>query len=93
MGVGIGGTAEMALISAKKALLRKVGQPSADPETAALEKKALRRINNLGLGPLGWGGRITALAVHAVTVPTHLASLPVAVNLQCHSARHKEAVL
>jgi fumarate hydratase subunit alpha len=93
VGVGIGGTPEMTLLLAKKALLRPVGQSAADPEVAELEREALARINNLGLGPLGWGGRTTALAVHAAALPAHLASLPVAVNLQCHSARHKEAVL
>jgi len=73
--------------------LRPVAEPNPDPEIAELEKEILRRVNNLGIGPLGFGGRITALAVHVEVMPTHIASLPVAINLQCHSARHKEAVL
>ncbi len=93
VGVGIGGTAEKTITLAKKALLRKVGEPSPDAEVAELEKEILERINNLGIGPMGYGGRVTALAVHAEAFPCHIASLPVAVNLQCHSARHKEAVL
>jgi len=93
VGVGIGGTADKAMILAKKALLRRVGEPHADPEVAELEREILKRVNNLGIGPQGFGGRITALAVHAEVFPTHIASLPVAVNLQCHAARHKEAVL
>ena len=93
VGVGIGGTAEKATLLAKKALLRKVGEPNPDAEVAELEKDILRRVNNLGIGPMGYGGRITALAVHIEVFPAHIASLPVAVNLQCHSARHKEAVL
>jgi len=93
VGLGIGGTAEGAMMLAKKSLLRPVATPNPDPETAGLEREILTRINALGIGPLGFGGRVTALAVHAETMPTHIASLPVAVNLQCHSARHKEAVL
>jgi len=93
VGVGIGGTAEKTLILAKKALLRKVGEPNPDAEVAQLERKILQRINQLGIGPMGYGGRVTALAVHAEVFPAHIASLPVAVNLQCHSARHKEAIL
>jgi fumarate hydratase subunit alpha len=93
IGVGIGGTSEKAMLLAKKALLRKVGQPSPDPEVAQLEKEILAGVNALGIGPMGYGGSTTALAVHAEVSPTHIVSLPVAVNLQCHSARHKEAVL
>ena len=93
VGVGIGGTAEKAMLLAKRALLRQVAEPNTDPETAELERELLVRINDLGIGPLGFGGRTTALAVHAEVMPAHLASLPVAVNLQCHSVRHKEAVL
>lgn len=93
VGVGIGGSAEKAMILAKRALLRRVGEPSPDPEIAELEKELLQRINGTGVGPGGVGGRITSLAVHVETFPAHIASLPVAVNLQCHSARHKEAVL
>ncbi len=93
IGLGIGGTGEKAMLLAKKALLRKVAEPNPDPEVVGLEKEILARVNALGIGPLGFGGRTTALAVHAEVMPTHIASLPVAVNLQCHSARHKEAVL
>ena len=93
VGVGIGGTAEQTMMLAKKALLRKVDEPSSDAESAELEKEILRRVNNLGIGPMGYGGRTTALAVHIEVFPAHIASLPVAVNLQCHSARHREAVL
>ena len=93
VGVGIGGTAERTLQLAKRALMRKVGEPSPDTETAELEKEILERINKLGIGPMGYGGRVTALAVHIETFPAHIASMPVAVNLQCHSARHKEAIL
>ncbi|MBA7570231.1 MAG: fumarate hydratase [Dehalococcoidia bacterium] len=93
IGVGVGGTSEQAMLLAKKALLRKVGQPSPDPEVAQLEKEILVRVNDLGIGPMGYGGSTTALAVHALVMPAHIVSLPVAVNLQCHSDRHKEAVL
>jgi len=91
--LGIGGTTDSVMLLAKKALLRLVAKPSPDSEIAELEQEILTRINDLGIGPLGFGGRITALAVHAEVMPAHIASLPVAVNLQCHSARHKGAVL
>ena len=93
VGVGIGGTVEKAVLLAKRALLRRVGEPNPDAEVTELEKEIMHRINNLGIGPMGYGGRITALAVHAEVFPSHIASLSVAVNLQCHCARHKEAVL
>jgi fumarate hydratase subunit alpha len=93
VGIGIGGTTDMVILLAKKALLRKVGQPNPDNEIAELEKEILTRVNELGVGPGGLGGRVTALAVQAEVMPGHIASMPVAVNLQCHSARHKEAVL
>jgi fumarate hydratase subunit alpha len=93
VGVGIGGSAEKAMILAKRALLRRVGEPSPDTEVAELEKELLQRINATGVGSGGVGGRLTSLAVHVETFPAHIASLPVAVNLQCHSARHKEALL
>ncbi len=93
VGVGIGGTAERTMMMAKKALLRKVGQPSPDAEVAELEKDILDKVNKLGIGAMGYGGRITALAVHAEVFPCHIASLPVAVNLQCWCARHEEAIL
>jgi len=93
VGVGIGATAERCMELAKRAALRPAGEPSTDPENAELEQELLERINGLGIGPQGLGGRTTALAVHVETHAAHIASLPVAVNLQCHSARHKEAVL
>ena len=93
VGVGIGGTIEMTALIAKKALLRTIGEHNPDPEVAKLESELLAEINNLGIGPQGFGGRITALAVNIETFPAHLASMPVAVNIQCHAARHKEAVL
>jgi fumarate hydratase subunit alpha len=93
VGVGIGGTFERAALLAKKSLLRELGRPNPDPEVATIERQFLEEINNLGIGPAGLGGRITALAVHVLMQPCHIASLPVAVNIQCHASRHKEAVL
>jgi fumarate hydratase subunit alpha len=93
VGVGVGGSAEKTVWLAKHALLREVGQPSPDPEVADLEAEILERVNRIGIGPQGFGGLTTALAVHAETFPCHIASMPVAVNIQCHSARHKEATL
>jgi fumarate hydratase subunit alpha len=93
VGVGVGGSAEKAMLMAKHALQREVGQPGADPEVAALEQDILTRANELGIGPQGLGGRTTCLAVHVEVFPCHIASLPVAINIQCHSARHKEAIL
>lgn len=93
VGVGIGGTADKAMVLAKEALLRQVGRPHGEREVAELEAEILERVNRLGIGPQGLGGRVTALAVHVEVFPCHIASLPVAVNLQCHSARHKSAVL
>ncbi|MDY7041756.1 MAG: fumarate hydratase, partial [Chloroflexota bacterium] len=93
VGLGIGGTIDQTTLIAKKALLRPVGQPHPDPEVAEMEAEILRRVNKLGIGPQGLGGRTTALAVHVETFPCHIASMPAAVNIQCHSARHKEAVV
>jgi len=93
VGVGIGGTAEKCMLLAKQSLLRRVGAAHPDSEIAELEDEILKRVNNLGIGAMGYGGRITALAVHVEVFPTHIASLPVAVNLQCHSVRHGEATL
>jgi fumarate hydratase subunit alpha len=93
VGVGIGGTFEWAALLAKKALLRPVGTHNGDPDLAEIEEDLLRRINRLGIGPQGLGGRTTSLAVHLNVVPCHIASLPVAVNIQCHAHRHKEATL
>jgi fumarate hydratase subunit alpha len=93
IGLGIGGTTDKTMTLAKKALLRKVGEPNPDPEVAELEKEILKRVNDLGIGPMGFGGRTTALAVHAEVFPAHIASMPVAVNIQCWCARHKESIL
>jgi fumarate hydratase subunit alpha len=93
VGVGIGGTIEMTTLIAKKALLRTVGEHNSNTEVAKLENELLEEINNLGIGPQGFGGRVTALAVNIETFPAHLASMPVAVNIQCHAARHKEAII
>ncbi|MCL0082236.1 fumarate hydratase [Dehalococcoidia bacterium] len=89
VGVGIGGTAEETMALAKRALLREIGKPSPDAEVAELEAAILKRVNALGIGPGGFGGRTTALAVHVEIFPSHIASLPVAVNLQCHASRHR----
>jgi fumarate hydratase subunit alpha len=93
VGVGVGGTAERTILLAKKALLRKVGEHNPEPEYAELEKDLLKRINALGIGPMGYGGSTTALSVNVEVFPAHIASMPVAVNLNCHSSRHKEAVI
>jgi fumarate hydratase subunit alpha len=93
IGVGIGGTAEKSMELAKKAITRGVGSNSDDPEIADLEREMLDKVNALGVGPQAVGGVNTAMAVHILTYPTHITALPVAVNLQCHSARLKEAAL
>jgi fumarate hydratase subunit alpha len=93
IGLGIGGNAETAMLLAKEALLRRVGEPSPETEVARLEADVLAAVNALGVGALGLGGNITALAVHTEVIPSHIASLPLAVNLQCHSARHRQVVL
>lgn len=93
IGVGIGGTAEYAMALAKKAVTRGVGNNNEDPEVAALEQEMLEKVNALGIGPQAVGGVNTAMAVNVLTYPTHIASLPVGINIQCHSARLKEAVL
>lgn len=93
VGVGVGGMMDKAALLAKKALLRPVGQPHPQPEVAELERETLEEINRLGIGPQGLGGRVTALAVHIETYPTHIGALPVAANIQCHAARHAERVL
>ena len=93
IGVGIGGTAEKTMLMAKRSLLRKIGAPNPDRETAALERELLAEINKLGIGPMGYGGRVTALAVHIENFPCHIASLPVAVNMQCWCSRHNEATI
>ncbi len=93
VGLGLGGTFEKAALIAKKALLRPLGSKNPDPLLADLENDLLDRINRLGIGPMGLGGKTTALAVHVNTYPTHIASIPCAVNIQCHSSRHREIEL
>ncbi|MFO8163642.1 MAG: fumarate hydratase [Thermodesulfobacteriota bacterium] len=93
IGVGVGGTFERSAILAKKAILRDIGNRNPDPELAAIEEELLTRINRLGIGPMGYGGTITSLDVFLEIEPCHIASLPVAVNIQCHAARHKEAII
>lgn len=93
VGVGIGGTLEKAALIAKKALTRSVGAHNPDPFYEALETELLEKINALGIGPQGLGGLTTALSVHVETYPTHIAGLPVVVNINCHAARHQSVVL
>jgi len=93
VGVGIGGTFELAAIIAKKTLLRRLDEHHADPDLAALEHEILAEVNALGIGPQGLGGDTTALGVHVETAPCHIASLPVAVNIECHSHRTRRITL
>ena len=93
VGVGIGGTMEKCALLAKQALLRSVGTSNKDPYWDGIEKELLEKINNLGIGPAGFGGRITALGVHIERYATHIAGLPVAVNIGCHATRHSEGIL
>jgi fumarate hydratase subunit alpha len=94
VGVGIGGSLEQACVMAKKALLRPVGEANRiDERVEQMEKELFDSINKLGIGPAGLGGRVTALAVNVEMMPCHIASLPVAVNIQCHVARHKEITI
>lgn len=93
VGVGVGGTMEKAALLSKKALLRETGGSHTDSQWAETEKRLLERINGLGIGPAGFGGKTTALAVHIMTYPTHIAGLPVAVNIGCHATRHERVVL
>jgi len=93
VGVGIGGTTDKAFVIAKKATLRRVGEHNKDERYANMEKEILERVNNLGIGPGGLGGRTTALAVNIAYTPTHIAGMPVAVNVCCHAARHAEGIL
>ena len=93
LGVGIGGTFDKAAYLAKHALLRPIDEPNPDPWYAALEKELLEEINALGIGPQGFGGKTTALGLNIETMPTHVAGLPVAVNISCHVTRRASAVL
>jgi fumarate hydratase subunit alpha len=93
VGVGIGGNFEEAALLAKKSLLRPLGSRNPDPELERLESEILTGINRLGIGPQGLGGRVTSLAVHILMMPCHIASFPLAVNIQCHAQRHKEVII
>ena len=93
VGVGVGGNFNKAALMAKKALLRPMGEHNEDPFYREMEERLLTRINALNIGPQGFGGRTTALAVHIIAAPTHIAGLPVAVNINCHVSRHEETIL
>jgi len=93
VGIGLGGTFEKAAQIAKKALLRPMGSRNPNPKFAEVEKELLERINKTGVGPMGLGGRITAMDVHIETYPCHIATMPVAINIQCHCCRHKEVII
>lgn len=93
LGIGIGGTADKAMMLAKEALLRSVDSQNPDPAIAQLELEILNAVNAIGVGPMGLGGKTTALAVHIEQFPCHIASLPVALNVQCHAARHATAII
>ncbi|EAX47779.1 fumarate hydratase [Thermosinus carboxydivorans Nor1] len=93
VGVGIGGTMEKAALLAKKALLRPINRRNANPVYAKFEEELLELINETGVGPQGLGGRVTALAVNIEYFPTHIAGLPVAININCHATRHAEIEL
>jgi fumarate hydratase subunit alpha len=94
VGVGVGGSLEMSALLAKKALLRPVGEPNPhDNRLSKMESDILKEVNSLGTGPQGYGGKTTALAVHVEMMPCHIASLPVSVNIQCHVARHGQAII
>lgn len=93
VGIGVGGTIEKTTLIAKQSLLRNVGEHNPNPDIAKVEDELLEEINKLGIGPQGFGGRTTALAVHIETFPAHIASMPVAINIQCHVARHQETII
>lgn len=93
VGIGIGGTMDKAAYIAKRSLLRRLGEKNPDPQLAQLEFELLGLVNSTGIGPQGLGGKTTALAVHIEAFPTHIAGLPVAINIQCHCARHRSISL
>jgi len=93
IGVGVGGTADQAMVIAKKAIARKIGSYNKNAKYEAMEKEILEKVNNLGIGPAGLGGNITCLAVNIDYLPTHIAGMPVAINVCCHAARHAEGIL
>ena len=93
IGVGVGGTADKVMVIAKKAIARKIGRHNQNEKYAAMEKEALEKINHLGIGPAGLGGNTTCLSVNIDYLPTHIAGMPVAVNVCCHAARHAEGII
>ena len=93
VGVGLGGNFEQSALLAKRSLLRSLTEKNPNPKWAKIEEEILEKVNNLGIGPQGLGGRTTALGVFILSKPCHIASMPVAVNIQCHAARHKSAVI
>ncbi|HHE40243.1 MAG TPA: fumarate hydratase, partial [Candidatus Cloacimonetes bacterium] len=93
VGVGLGGNFEQSALLAKKALLRPLNESHPEDKWAKVEEEILEKVNKLGIGPQGFGGRTTALGVTILHKPCHIASMPVAVNIQCHAARHKSAVI
>ncbi|WP_320007508.1 fumarate hydratase [Maridesulfovibrio sp.] len=93
VGIGVGGTFEYSALLAKKSLMRKVGEPHPDPEIGKLEAELMEELNKLGIGPMGLGGKTTVFDVKIEMRPCHIASLPLAVNIQCHSSRHEEVIL
>jgi len=93
IGVGVGGTADRAMVIAEKAIARKMGEHNKHEKYTAMEKETLEKINNLGIGPAGLGGNITSLAVHIDYLPTHIAGMPIAVNVCCHATRHAEGII
>ena len=93
VGVGIGGTFDKAALLAKKALMRPIDSENPDPFYADLEKEMLEKINNLGIGPQGFGGKTTAIGLNIETLPTHIAGMPCAININCHVTRHKSEVI
>lgn len=93
LGVGVGGTLDQSILLAKKAYLRPLDDTNPDPDLAAKEEELLRAVNSLGVGPMGLGGKTTCLAVKIAIAPCHIGSLPLAVNFQCHSSRHKAVTL
>jgi fumarate hydratase subunit alpha len=93
VGVGIGGTFEKSALIAKEAVLRGVGNPNPHPKYAQLERELILSINELGIGPAGLGGTTTALSINIEYYPTHIASIPVAINISCHASRHASAIL
>ena len=93
VGLGIGGNLEKSALMAKEALMREIDDTNSDPILAKLEQELLDDINKLGVGPMGFGGKVTCLSVKINAYPCHIASLPIAINIQCHASRHKSCVM